>query len=320
MHIRFSSLAVPAGDRISLVRDEMSRRLYSITLGEWHDPDSFQLDLDLRIAGGFRIVTMDTVLPRACRTKADVARDTEEDFILYRVLNGPQTYRFETDEFELAAGDVCIGSTARCFESAAKSGFRFDLMTIPRTVLAPLLARGDLDHTVRLPGSSPLGNLLSASLSATIQNFDALPAAINEGVLRNLSALVALAYNASDEGRELGRDAQRAARLSAVRNHIQQHLADPGLSPASVADASRMSLRTLHALFAATGESFSQYLMCRRLAACYAALTGPEAWRRPISALAYAWGFNSLATFNRAFFAAYGRSPSDARAAAAARD
>jgi AraC-like DNA-binding protein len=319
MHIRFSSLAVPPGDRISLVRDEMSRRLYSITLAEWHDPDSFRLDLDLRIAGEFRIVTMDTVLPSACRTKADVARDTEEDFILYRVLNGPQTYRFERDEFDLTAGDVCIGSTARCFESVAKSGFRFDLMTIPRAVLAPLLARGELDHTVRLPGSSPLGNLLSASLSGTIQNFEALPASINEGVLRNLSGLVALAYNASDEGREVGRDALRVARLSAVRNHIQQHLADPGLSPASVADASHISLRTLHASFAATGDSFSQYLMRKRLAACYAVLTGPEASRWPISALAYAWGFNSLATFNRAFFAAYGRSPSDARAAATAR-
>jgi AraC-like DNA-binding protein len=320
MHFRFSSLSVPRHDRISLVRDETSRRLYSITLGEWHDPDSFVLEFDVRIAGGFRIVTMDTVLSRAARTKADVARDTEEDFILYRVLNGPQTYRFETDEFELAAGDVCIGSTARCFESTAKSGFRFDLMTIPRAVLAPLLARGELDHTIRLPGSSPLGNLLSTSLSAVIRNFDALPVATGEGVLRNLSGLVAVAYNASDEGQKVGRDALRAARLSAVRNHIQRHLSDPGLSPTSAADASHISLRMLHALFVATGESFSQYVMRKRLAACYAALTGPEASRWPISALAYAWGFNSLATFNRAFVAAYRRSPSDARAGATARD
>jgi AraC-like DNA-binding protein len=320
MHFHFSSLSVPRHDRISLVRDETSRRLYSITLGEWRDPDSFRLEFDVRIAGGFRIVTMDTVLSRASRTKADVARDTEEDFILYRVLDGPQTYRFETDEFELAAGDVCIGSTARCFEGAARSGFRFDLVMIPRAALAPLLAGGGLDHTVRLPASSALGNLLSASLSAAITNFDALPVATSEGVLRNLSGLVALAYNASEEGREVGRGALRAARVSAVRRHIQHHLADPDLSPASAADASRMSLRTLHALFAATGESFSQYVMRQRLAACHAVLTGPEASCWTTSALAYAWGFNSLATFYRAFLAAYGASPSDVRGAAGTPD
>lgn len=155
-------------------------------------------------------------------------------------------------------------------------------------------------------------------MSAAMQNCGDLPEPLAEGILRNIFSLAALATGPSEEGRDAGRSAWRAQQLEAAKRHIERRLADPDLSPASAAAALRLSPRALHALFEPTGDSFARYVLQRRLARCHAALTGPGAPRLAIADLAFACGFNSLATFNRAFLRRFGRAPSDVRAAAQA--
>jgi AraC-like DNA-binding protein len=77
----------------------------------------------------------------------------------------------------------------------------------------------------------------------------------------------------------------------------------------STAAALGISLRQLHMLFEPTGTSFARYVTQRRLQHCRAALTSPAA--RSVADIAFGWGFNSLATFYRAF----GLSPTAVRAA-----
>jgi AraC-like DNA-binding protein len=107
-------------------------------------------------------------------------------------------------------------------------------------------------------------------------------------------------------------DAVRAGRLVAAKRHIECHLAEPDLSPATVAAAPHISVRTLHLLFEPTGTSFAHHVLRRRLEECRAALLAGPA--RAVTDIAFAWGFNNLSSFYRAFQAAFGMSPGDLRA------
>jgi len=132
-------------------------------------------------------------------------------------------------------------------------------------------------------------------------------------VADTLGRLVGIALGAAPDEQ---RDALREGKLAEIRRYIDVHLADPDLSPATAAAAMRMSPRTLHALFEPTGVTFGRHVSFRRLEECKAALLGNPL--RPVTDIAFAWGFGSLAGFYRAFQAAFGMSPGDMRAAAGA--
>jgi AraC-like DNA-binding protein len=136
---------------------------------------------------------------------------------------------------------------------------------------------------------------------------------LGDAVLQNLCGLVALACGASEEGRSSGRDSLRAARLEGAKHYIDEHLAEPHLTPASTAAALGISVRHLHLLFEPTGISFAQYVERRRLRHCRDALTSSVGARRSVADIASGWGFNSLATFYRAFECEFGMPPSALR-------
>jgi AraC-like DNA-binding protein len=184
-------------------------------------------------------------------------------------------------------------------------------------VLSPLLVAGRLTRPVAVHAGSPLGLLLGAASDAASAQVPLLSPDVGDAVLENLCGLVALACGAWEEGRWSGRESLRTARLEAAKRHIDRHLADPGLTPASTAAALAISVRHLHLLFEPTGTSFAQYVARRRLLQCRAALTSPTGIGRSVADIAFGWGFNSLATFYRAFEREFGLPPTALRAAAA---
>jgi AraC-like DNA-binding protein len=88
------------------------------------------------------------------------------------------------------------------------------------------------------------------------------------------------------------------------------------LTPAAIADAHGISVRTAHRLYEATGETLGGYIRRRRLEAAYSqVMTSAE----PVAVIARRWRFASSSHFTRAFRARYGSTPTELRAGAAAR-
>ncbi len=77
-----------------------------------------------------------------------------------------------------------------------------------------------------------------------------------------------------------------------------------------------MSTRYLYGLFADSGQTPMQWVIRRRLEHCRSDLSRDIAGQRTITEIAFAWGFEDLSHFGRAFKAAYGMTPRDWRRAA----
>ena len=180
-----------------------------------------------------------------------------------------------------------------------------------------MLAGGRLIRPVRVSGVSPLGSLLGVAFDAAVTQLPLLSLELGDAVLQNLCGLVALACGASDEGRWSRRESLRATQLEAAKLYVEDHLSEPNLTPGNAAAALGISVRHLHLLFEPTGTSFAQYVARQRLVQCRASLSCPTGARRSVADIAFGWGFNSLATFYRAFEREFGSAPAALRAAAA---
>jgi transcriptional regulator GlxA family with amidase domain len=101
-----------------------------------------------------------------------------------------------------------------------------------------------------------------------------------------------------------------------VRLYIDANLSNPGLSPATIAKANAISLRTLHRLFESTDDSVSGSIRERRLSRCHADLL--RGTNESVSAIAYRWGFRNVSFFSRLFHERYGLSARELQMAARA--
>jgi AraC family transcriptional activator of tynA and feaB len=101
--------------------------------------------------------------------------------------------------------------------------------------------------------------------------------------------------------------------MSAILAYCRRNLTEPGLSPAAVARAFGISLRTLHLRFQATGQSFGEWLLANRLELARKVLSGPHPASRTIADIAFGCGFRDLSHFNRTFRARFGLTPGECR-------
>jgi AraC-like DNA-binding protein len=322
MRVCVSTLDVPLRDRESYWLDVVAKHRLKLTLS---DPPEFTTCsgwLDAHVTERFTLSNCRDYYRRAVRTAVDVRKGTSEKFQLSRSsrqrIYTATLARGTAVEIRQIPGDFYITSSEWPFSTSTRDGHSSDGLTIPREVLSPMLAGGRLNYPVHVPAGSPLGSVLGAAFDAASLQIPRLSAELGDAVLENLCGLVALACGASEEGRWSGRVSLRAARLEAAKRHINQHLAEPGLTPASTAAALGISVRHLHLLFEPTGTSFAQYVSRRRLLQCRAALTSPSGARRSVADIAFGWGFKSLATFYRAFEREFELSPTSLRSIGAA--
>jgi AraC-like DNA-binding protein len=315
MQVHFSTDHVEPRDRVKFWCDYFARQVHSITPGESPDSVAFRAEASGTLAGDFALLDIQSGLQRVQRTSADVARDKTEAFFVRRFRTpviwrtGPRSTPIDLIH---EPGDFCISSSEWQFDEEAKNPISFDLLIIPRAALSPMIAGGRLERPFRLPGAAPLGSLLGAAIDAAKAQAPQLPDQLGEAVLRNLCGLVALACNASTEAADGGRD---STRLAAAKRYVDQHLADPALTPASAAAALGISARQLHRLFEPNNMSFAKYVSRERLLRCRDAIAGATGTGRSVVDIAFGWGFNSMATFYRAFLSEFGGPPATLRAA-----
>lgn len=242
------------------------------------------------------------------RSPAMVRQLPKESLFACQVISG-QAYFVQRDRCLLAeVGDVVIYET--------RVPYLFGFLTPMRQLLIdiPIVAFGDSLDAQRAalplriapkPGASALlGSTLRASVERFMKNPVEHDAASFVDHTRTLVAgLIDVELN--------GAGASRASLsyLLTAKQYIAMHLSEPALGPQAVADAVGLSLRHLSRLFAAEGESITQYIWSERLSRAYRELTDTRLRKASVGEIAFRWGFSSQAHFSRAIRERYGASP-----------
>ena len=318
MPLHWSTDEIPPHDRIAFWCDFFAQQAHCFTPCDIPDPVTFRAAARGESGSGFALLEIESGLQHIRRTTSDIARDKAEAFFVRRYhtpviwKSGP---RSTPVDLQHEAGDFCVSATEWAFDAEAKEPVAFAFLVVPQSVLSPLLAGGRLTRPFRVAANSTLGQLLGTALDAASAQVPLLSPALATAVLRNLAGLIALVCGASDEGQAVGRSSVQAARLEAVKQHIKEHLAEPALSPASAAAALGISVRQLHLLFEPTGTTFGQHVLRQRLLRCRDGIAATTGTTRKVTDIAFGWGFNSMATFYRAFAAEFGAAPSALRSA-----
>lgn len=167
-----------------------------------------------------------------------------------------------------------------------------------------------------VPGSAPIHGLVQAYLAMLVDPSGPTTPLIEQFAPDHIADIIAAAAS-SDRPAMLRSEARfgilSRQRLASAHRYIHQHLDDPSLDDTHVAKHISISQSQLRKDFEREGLSIGRYIRERRLDKALAMLRDPACSHHRIIDIAFACGFRSLVTFNRAFRSAYGATPSEIR-------
>lgn len=220
-------------------------------------------------------------------------------------------------EIMLGPGSLALYDTSIPYTLSFDGEFSTHVLMLPHSGLgvAPESAR-QLTATA-LAGEHHLGPAVASFLRQAMDLAPGLSGSLEARLARNavdlLGTLVSdvLGVEASRTGstHAVHGEAVRAKQRAAIVEHIERHLTDPDLTPASIAAAHFISVRALHLLFEGTGETVAALIRERRLARCREELLDARCADRPVAVIGARWGFADPAHFSRVFRARYGVAP-----------
>jgi AraC-like DNA-binding protein len=270
----------------------------------------FRARLSGRRSGALLYLNVAAAAHRVARRPRDIAQSDWGGYWIYREAAAGAWFSHAGREFVSRTGDLVVYDADVPFETRPSDNFVLEGWLLPKALLDPHLPASGRPLTTTLSGRTGLDVLAGSYLNALTENWDSIDEASMARVADTLGRLIGVACGAAAAAQP---DAVRAGRLAQAKQQIVRHLADPDLSPVSVAAALGISVRALHLSFEPTGVSFARHVLRCRLEECRAALLANPA--RQVTDIAFGWGFSSLSAFYRAFQDALGLSPGELRAA-----
>lgn len=253
------------------------------------------------------------------RSRRNILRTNDDDHLckVQVMERGRGVVQQDGREASLGPGDLVFVDLSRPARWAM-SPMGLVAVMFPRALL-PLPSDDVASLTaVRVSGDRGVGRLVSSLARQLPRHLDDGPASVATATRLGTAVLdllmVALAARA-DGGSpgQLPVETQRRALLVRIHAFVEEHLADPGLSPAVIAAAHHMSVRSLYKLFEGQDTTVASWIRRRRLERCRRDLLDPTQRHVPVSTVAARWGLTNAAHFSRVFRAAYGVSPVDYR-------
>ena len=241
-------------------------------------------------AGPLRRTQVRSVAHHVVRSPQQIERGSGEDVLVSVQRSGRGLVRQDGRAAVLGPGDLALYDSARPYTLTFDAPFTQEVFQLPRALLAERLGR--LDGLTAVCARAP----------------SELAGAAGDGEL-------ALDLLARTLGGLLGRAASpAAAHRRAIRMHVERHLGDPALTPATIAAAHALSLRYVHRLWAQEGdETLGRRILRRRLERSRDDLLDPRLAGRTVTEIAFRWGFTSPAHFSRAYRAHFGVTPREDR-------
>jgi AraC-like DNA-binding protein len=281
---------------------------WAVAIPELPGPDVFQ--------GWVRRWWIDDLLmadsrcgPCSGRRSRHQLADTEGEFVYVLVSRkGAMTLNQRDTVATLTPGDVVALDTTRRNQFTVPGSLSLRGILIPRAALDEVDGHRWMRDGVVLDPTAPATRLLTNHLATLSEVLPGLgSAAMSAARTAALELFVGALRSDSDV---CSAASVRPALRSSIERYIDRHLLDGAVTPAAIAAAHWVSVRTVNRVFSATGQTVGEVVRARRLARARAEVTASD---RPISVIAHRWGFSDTSHFSRTFKAQYGYSPTDYR-------
>ncbi|WP_246147836.1 helix-turn-helix domain-containing protein [Nonomuraea turkmeniaca] len=307
-----TTASVPDRDKVAYWNDAVSRTLVPMTVVPQGDgPFDGRITTDR--LGYLRVSTMEADAKRISRTPTLIARSSEAYVAIGVQVSGPATFIQDGRRAEVGEGDLVVYDTTRPYFFDYPQRFSTHVFQLPRRVLG--VPEADIRRVTgtAIGTTDGFGSMLVPFLATLAASAHAYTPAVADRLAGNVVDLFSTLVAERTNQVTLEADTARAHLVLQVRDHINRNLGDPDLSPESIAQALRISIRYLHRVFEGEGITVGRLIQHRRLEEC-----GRELARRgrtvpTVSVVAQRWGFVNPAHFSRAFRAVYGVSPREWR-------
>ena len=307
----FDTDALPERDRFPAFCEGMFRTVIGADISRTCDTP-FRGSIDVRPVGAISMIELAV-------TDADIHRnnrflsDGDSKIVVQLWRQGRGNTRQGKYEHALDPGAGWVIDNARPARVTALCPSRFSALIIPRSEFA---AREG--HVSRVSGAQlrdGIGYRLLQSYMKEIWSEDLSDAGASRLFASHLTDLAAFALrgNTGDtEDLERSRGV-RAARCVAILREIEFHIADPQLTPATIARSLGITPRYVHRVLEETNRTFSHHVLQRRLVRAAALLRDPQWLAHKVASIANEAGFKDMSYFNRSFRRYFGVTPSDMR-------
>jgi len=303
-------------------REVRARGLFGVTAElEPERRPQFSGEFSLRKIGTASLIELHASSYQVERSAADIAHTSGASLCIYQQLGGGGRFGVNgSGEFTVRQGNFATSHSDLPYRTTplTDDGFHLRILKVPTAgLLAPNADLHDLfpKPFYSQPSLAPLLESCFADLTEADEGGDP---AMSAPLVEALAQIALIERGLVRPASRAALGAIRIGHLSLARRLITRHLSSAALSPAFAAELLGISVRHLYALFEVTGMSFSQTVTAQRIGESRRLLK--EAPGRSISQIAFASGFESLATFYRAFQAAHGASPGDFRTQGNSRD
>jgi len=252
------------------------------------------------------------------RTRRRIATSGVDHYLVHCLLGGELVS-------ESAAGrqKVPLRSIAVRAMDVENIGFARDApmltLSIPRAALDKRMPEGARLHGASFEAGDRIGALVSSHICALAQTLTEMTVDESRVAAEATLGLLAACLLPKAE-RGTSRDDPRLAPMlrAQAMSLIERRLGEPDFDAEALRREINVSRTALYALFAESGGVAKQ-IRARRLDEAMRRLANPRHARQRIAEVAFAVGFSSEPTFNRAFRERFGCAPGEARADADAR-
>ncbi|EIK94386.1 AraC family transcriptional regulator [Pseudomonas sp. M47T1] len=301
-----------ATDRDAIHYDEWNEKLKTV-FGLWK-PDiptsaDFSAEVSHHTLGNFEVVRCVCDPCGATRHGREIAADDQETLALQLVLSGQERFTIDSNSYALGPGDLLVWNTTRPMSFEVTERLQKISVLMPLSRLRSWLPGSW--HSIESKYSR--GSTTATMLNSLIQTMEP---EFFSGNLNNSEALTEAMIGTLVSSLGVVRGAgecQKQQMLERIKRFIDENLSIPELSPGYIAAAHRISLRHLHSLFEAAGQTALQYVIHQRLLRCQRELSNPSMAQRTITDIALSWGFQHSTHFSRRFKTEFGITPHEFR-------
>jgi AraC-like DNA-binding protein len=250
---------------------------------------------------------------RFARTR-DLLTDGCDDLVLISATRGTVRVTQGNKAIDLTVGQMCLTEmNVVGYADLTRSG-GFTTARFPRRLLLQVAP------TAETQLARPLGH--DRTLSMMIDRYFRLCHDVagdldilgQRAAEQHLTDLVGLLLGTHGRKDTIDPDESSAGRLNFIKADVLRNLDRDDLTIESVARANAVSARQAQRLFAASGTTFSEFVLEQRLLLARRLLLREQSRDRKVSDIAYTVGFNDLSYFHRSFRRRFGIAPADMRA------